>query len=98
MIDPSTPTSVLWRDRFQRLLTHVRRVFPFASGMLAALGAFLLAEVVRADLDVWFEPDLAWAARGLDYFGLAMFVMATLFTLSTGVRYFRRYSDTVFAG
>jgi CDP-diacylglycerol---glycerol-3-phosphate 3-phosphatidyltransferase len=65
---------------------------------IIALGGFLLAEVVRADLEVWFESSLAWAARGLDYFGLAMFVMATLFTLSSGVRYFRRYSDTVFAG
>jgi len=42
MIDPSSPPSVLWRDRFQRLLTHTRRAFPFASGVLAALGGFLL--------------------------------------------------------
>jgi len=42
MNDPSTPRSVLWQDRFQRLRSLVRRAIPFISGVLAALGALLL--------------------------------------------------------
>ena len=32
----------------------------------------------------------------VDYAGLVLFVVATVFTLSSGVRYFRRYSQLVF--
>lgn len=65
---------------------------------IIALGAFLLADVVRVDLTSWLALDLTWASRVLDYFGLGMFVIATVFTLSSGARYFRRYAATVFAG
>lgn len=46
MIDPSTPASLPWRDRLQRLHTLVRRAIPFTSGLLAALGAFLLYNLI----------------------------------------------------
>lgn len=42
MMNPSTPRSALWQDRFQRLRKYVRRAMPFASGVLAALGALLI--------------------------------------------------------
>jgi CDP-diacylglycerol---glycerol-3-phosphate 3-phosphatidyltransferase len=64
---------------------------------ILAVGAFLLAQVVRLDFAGWFAAETGMIARGLDYAGLALFVVATAFTLSSGVRYFRRYGALVFA-
>jgi S1-C subfamily serine protease len=41
MIDPPDPRPAQWPDRFRRLRTNARRALPFASGVLAALGALL---------------------------------------------------------
>ncbi len=64
---------------------------------IIAVGAFLLAPVAQVDLARWLGLDLHPVGRGLDLFGLAMFVLATVFTLSSGARYFRRYGALVFA-
>jgi S1-C subfamily serine protease len=42
------PAPALWRDRLQRLLRRARRAVPFASGVLAALGALLLYSLFRS--------------------------------------------------
>lgn len=46
MSEPSVSRSTLWRERLQRLRTRVRRAIPFASGVLAALAALLLYNVL----------------------------------------------------
>ncbi len=47
MTDQPTPSRrELWRSRFRRLRAAVRRVVPFASGVLAALIALLLYNVI----------------------------------------------------
>ncbi len=42
MSETSAPRSELWRRRLRRLRTGIRRIVPFASGVLAALVALLL--------------------------------------------------------
>jgi S1-C subfamily serine protease len=42
MIEPSVSQSELWRRRWQRLRTHARSAAPFAGGVIAALVALLL--------------------------------------------------------
>lgn len=63
---------------------------------ILAVGGFLLAPVAGRDLATWLSYDLSVVARGFDLLGLCLFVLATLFTLSSGARYFRRYSSLVF--
>ena len=63
---------------------------------IIAVGAFLLAPVAEVDLSAWFGADLVLVARWLNWIGFATFVLATLFTLSSGTRYFRRYGSLVF--
>ncbi len=46
MSEPSASRSELWRRRLQRLGTRARRAAPFASGVLAALAALLLYNVL----------------------------------------------------
>lgn len=64
---------------------------------ILAIGSFLLAQVVAVDFASWFTVDVQDLARGLDYAGVVLLVLATIFTLSSGVRYFRRYRALVFA-
>jgi len=64
---------------------------------ILAVGSLMLAAVVARDIDPFVAADLSIATRIFDYAGLALFIAATVFTLSSGVRYFRRYSDLVFA-
>lgn len=65
---------------------------------IIAVGALLLAGVIGADLARWLPPDIAtFATFWCSQLGLALFILATLFTLSSGVRYFRRYASLVFA-
>jgi len=46
MSEPSTSRAELWRGRLQPLRAGVRRAAPFASGVLAALAALLLYNVL----------------------------------------------------
>src|SRR3989304_4624010 len=46
MNEPSTSRAELWRGRLQPLRAGVRRAAPFASGVLAALAALLLYNVL----------------------------------------------------
>jgi CDP-diacylglycerol--glycerol-3-phosphate 3-phosphatidyltransferase len=62
---------------------------------ILAVGAFLAAGVARADLGRWCGADLRLAADGLAYAGLALLVAATVFTLTSGFRYFRRYASMI---
>jgi len=64
---------------------------------ILAVGGLLLSDVFHADLDKWFSVDLSSVATGLNYLGMALFLLATLFTLSSGIRYFMRYSKVIFA-
>lgn len=64
---------------------------------ILAVGGFLLSEVVRDDLNAWIAADLQPLAHWLDYAGLALFLLATLFTLTSGARYFRKYGMMVFS-
>jgi CDP-diacylglycerol--glycerol-3-phosphate 3-phosphatidyltransferase len=64
---------------------------------ILAVGSLLLSPVFGADLSGWLEVDMKWAATGLDYIGLGLFVLATILTLTSGLRYFRRYSKTILA-
>lgn len=63
---------------------------------ILAVGAFLLAGVAEHDLATWSTMDMSEVGRGLSYFGLVLFVTATVFTLTSGARYFRKYGQLVF--
>lgn len=58
---------------------------------ILAVGAFLLADVARSDLASWIGGDLSGLIRTFDYGGLVLFLAAVTFTLSSGVRYFRKF-------
>jgi CDP-diacylglycerol--glycerol-3-phosphate 3-phosphatidyltransferase len=64
---------------------------------IIAVGAFLLADVVRLDLAHWIAIDWSVVSRVFEYAGLAVFLLAVIFTISSGVRYFRKYGAVVFA-
>ncbi|BET67593.1 CDP-diacylglycerol--glycerol-3-phosphate 3-phosphatidyltransferase [Opitutales bacterium ASA1] len=64
---------------------------------IIAVGAFLLADVVRLDLAHWIAVDWSVVSRVFEYAGLAVFLLAVVFTISSGVRYFRKYGAVVFA-
>lgn len=64
---------------------------------ILAVGGLLLSDVFHIDLTVWLRADLSGIASGLNYLGMALFLLATLFTLSSGTRYFLRYSKVIFA-
>ncbi|MEZ5276225.1 MAG: CDP-diacylglycerol--glycerol-3-phosphate 3-phosphatidyltransferase [Opitutaceae bacterium] len=64
---------------------------------ILSIGAFLLAGMVRVDLASWFSVDLSVMAQYLDWLGLVLFLLATVFTLTSGYRYFRKYGAMVFA-
>ncbi len=59
---------------------------------ILAVGSLLLAAVVKQDIDPFVGVDLHVATDVFNYAGLGLSVLATVFTLSSGVRYFRRYS------
>ncbi|MBE2216475.1 MAG: CDP-diacylglycerol--glycerol-3-phosphate 3-phosphatidyltransferase [Opitutaceae bacterium] len=64
---------------------------------ILAVGSLMLGGVVARDIDPFVALDLVIVARVFDYAGLGLFVVATVFTLSSGARYFRRYSNLVFS-
>lgn len=64
---------------------------------ILAVGSLMLGGVVARDIDPFVALDLAIVGRVFDYAGLGLFVVATVFTLSSGARYFRRYSNLVFS-
>ncbi len=65
---------------------------------ILAVGAFFLADVAIVDLPRWTGLDWGWLAKVLNYGGLALFLLAVVFTLSSGARYFRKYGTVVFNG
>ena len=64
---------------------------------ILSIGAFLLADAVRTDLEVWLDLDLADVAQWGDWLGMGLFILATVITLTSGYNYFRRYGSLVFA-
>ena len=64
---------------------------------ILAVGSLMLGSVVARDVDPFLAMDFRILTQVFEYAGLALFVAATVFTLSSGVRYFRRYSGLVFA-
>ena len=64
---------------------------------ILAVGSLMLAAVVARDIDPFVAVDLTLLVQIFDYAGLVLLVVATVFTLSSGARYFRRYSNLVFA-
>lgn len=64
---------------------------------ILAVGALLLSDAVHYDFGRSGSETLVAIWTWLNYFGIALFVLATLFTLSSGLRYFRKYGAVVFA-
>lgn len=64
---------------------------------ILAVGSLMLGLVVMRDIDPFVGIDLTILVAVFNYAGLGLFVAATVFTLSSGIRYFRRYSHLVFA-
>jgi CDP-diacylglycerol--glycerol-3-phosphate 3-phosphatidyltransferase len=64
---------------------------------ILSIGAFLFADMVRADLEGWLGMNLADLAQWGDWVGMGLFLLATVFTLTSGYNYFRKYGSLVFA-
>lgn len=64
---------------------------------ILAVSAILLAHMLSSDFSVWIPVNLSTVARGLEILGLVLFVLATVFTVTSGARYFRKYASMVFA-
>lgn len=65
---------------------------------ILAVGAFFLGDVANFDLSAWTGTRIEWLVDGLNYSGLGLFLLAVVFTLSSGARYFRKYGNVVFHG
>jgi len=65
---------------------------------ILAVGSLMLGSVVQRDVDPYVGWDLSGLTQFFEYAGLALFIVATVFTLSSGVRYLRRYGGLVFGG
>jgi CDP-diacylglycerol--glycerol-3-phosphate 3-phosphatidyltransferase len=63
---------------------------------ILAVSAMLLAHMISSDVSDWFASDLSATIRILSLLGLALFVLATVFTVTSGSRYFRKYAGMVF--
>ena len=64
---------------------------------ILSIGAFLFADMVRADLEVWLDRGLGDLAQWGDWVGMGLFILATVITLTSGYNYFRKYGSLVFA-
>ena len=64
---------------------------------ILAVSAILLAHMLSSDLSAWMPGGLSTVSRGLEFLGLVLFVLATVFTVTSGTRYFRKYASMVFA-
>ena len=64
---------------------------------ILSIGAFLFADMVRTDLEVWLNMDLTEFAQWGDWVGMGLFLLATVITLTSGYSYFRKYGELVFA-
>jgi CDP-diacylglycerol--glycerol-3-phosphate 3-phosphatidyltransferase len=63
---------------------------------ILAVGAFLFSDVLSKDLSNLFTIDLEFLVKLLNQGGLILFIVATLFTLTSGYRYFTKYGRMVF--
>lgn len=63
---------------------------------ILAVGAFLLSDVLSKDWAGWLATDLGFLIKFLNQGGFILFVVATLFTLTSGYRYFTKYGRMVF--
>jgi CDP-diacylglycerol--glycerol-3-phosphate 3-phosphatidyltransferase len=63
---------------------------------ILAVSAILLAHMFSSDVTLWISRDLTSVSHALSLLGLALFVLATVFTVSSGARYFRKYASMVF--
>ena len=64
---------------------------------ILSIGAFLLAAMVRTDLQGWLGVDLTKVAQWSDWVGMGLFILATVFTVTSGYNYFRKYGTLVFS-
>jgi CDP-diacylglycerol--glycerol-3-phosphate 3-phosphatidyltransferase len=64
---------------------------------ILSIGTFLFADMVRTDLDGWVPVDLSDIGQWGDWVGMGLFILATVFTLTSGYNYFRKYRALVFA-
>ena len=64
---------------------------------ILSIGAFLLADMVRADLQGWVSMDMTVFAQWADWVGMGLFILATVFTVTSGYNYFRKYGALVFS-
>ena len=64
---------------------------------IISIGAFLFADMVRADFDAWLSVDLSGLAWLGNWVGLVLFVLATILTLTSGATYFQKYGKMVFS-
>ncbi len=64
---------------------------------ILSIGAFLLADMVRTDLQGWLGLDTTVLAQWADWGGMGLFILATVFTVTSGYNYFRKYGALVFS-
>lgn len=64
---------------------------------ILSIGAFLFADMVRTDTEAWLGMDLTDLAQLGDWVGMGLFLLATVFTLTSGYNYFRKYGKLVFS-
>jgi CDP-diacylglycerol--glycerol-3-phosphate 3-phosphatidyltransferase len=64
---------------------------------IISIGAFLFADMVRADCDVWLSVDLSGLTWLAGWVGLVLFVLATILTLTSGASYIQKYGKMVFS-
>lgn len=64
---------------------------------IISIGAFLLADMVRTDLQGWLGMDMTVFAQWADWAGMGLFILATVFTVTSGYNYFRKYGTLVFS-
>jgi len=64
---------------------------------ILSIGAFLFADMVRTDVEAWLGVELTDLAQWGDWVGMGLFLLATVFTLTSGYNYFRKYGKLVFS-
>jgi CDP-diacylglycerol--glycerol-3-phosphate 3-phosphatidyltransferase len=64
---------------------------------ILSIGAFVLADMIRTDLQGWLNLDMTILAQWADWVGMGLFILATVFTVTSGYNYFRKYGALVFS-
>lgn len=58
---------------------------------LVSMSILLLVPALRVDAPKWFHFDLEWVASKMNALGVALFVIGTILTVSSGVSYVLKY-------